>query len=145
VDAASGYAFDVGGLYSTPWDIRVAFVLSNLGSVSELDRQSSKLPTILRLGGAYETSLENVDGSLIFSSDVVSFTGEEKTHVHFGAEFNFKRAFAIRAGYQTGYESKNFSGGVGVHYGVMFLDYAFVPFKYDLGSTHTISFGIEFE
>lgn len=145
VDAASGYALDLGGLYQTPWDIRLAFVVSNLGSTSELDRQSSKLPAIIRFGGAYETSLQNPTGSLTFSSDIVSFSGEDNIHLHFGSEFNYKGAFALRAGYQTGYDAKSFSGGIGVHYGSIYVDYAYVPFKFDLGSTHTFSLGFEFQ
>lgn len=144
VDVASGFAIDLGGLYTTPWDVRLAIVISNLGSINELDKTSSKLPTVVRFGGAYETLLQDVDGALTLSSDIVSFSGDSKTHWHLGTEFNYRHTFAIRAGYQTDYEAKSISGGVGVRYGLLYVDYAFVPFKYDLGATHTFSLGIEF-
>lgn len=141
---ASGYAFDIGGMYRTPWDLTVALAMSNLGSIGELDKESSRLPTLLRLGAAYKKEIQPVDGVLTVSSDVVSFTAEEKTHVHLGAEFIYNHTFAARVGYQSGYEAKSMSAGVGVYYGIIALDYAFVPFSYDLGSTHTFSLGVRF-
>jgi hypothetical protein len=143
-DAASGFAVDLGGLYNTPWNVRLALVISNLGSINELDQQASQLPTMIRAGGAYEMPIESFGGALTFSSDIVSLSNENKTHLHFGSELDYKHLFMIRAGYQTDYEGKNFSAGVGIHYSSVYVDYAFVPFKFDLGSTHTFSLRVEF-
>jgi hypothetical protein len=143
VEEASGYGIDAGALYMTPWNIRVAFAVNNLGSMNALQTESSKLPTVLRFGGAYETRIESIEGTLTTSADVVSFTGEKNTHLHLGAELDYKHLFALRAGYQTGYEARSFSAGVGIAYSLLRLDYAFVPFRYDFGTTHTFSLGIE--
>jgi hypothetical protein len=142
---ASGMGFDIGGIYTTPWNIRLALAINNLGSVNALENESSKLPALVRVGGAYEKQLESFDGSLILSSDLVSYTAEKTTHLHVGAELNYKQTLALRAGVQTGYEARSISGGIGVHYGLIRVDYAFVPFRYDLGSTHTFSLGIQFQ
>ena len=144
IDEASGLAFDFGGLYTTPWDVRIGVAVNNLGSMNELRNEASKLPTIIRVGGAYESKIEAFDGSLIGAADIVSITGENKTHLHLGAELDYKHSFAARVGYQTGYDSKNFSAGIGVRYGMFSVDYAFVPFRNDLESTHTFSLGIDF-
>lgn len=144
-EEATGFGANFGALYTTPWDVRLAFAVSNVGKMNELQNTASKLPTSVRVGGAYEKWLENVDGTLTAAADIVTFTGESKSHVHLGAEFDYKKTFDIRAGYQTGYDAKNVSAGVGVRYNMFRLDYAFVPFKYDLGSTHTISLGIDFQ
>ena len=143
VEQASGYGIDLGASYMSPWDIRLALVVSNLGSMGTLVTESSKLPTVVRLGTGYETAIEAIDGTLTAGADVVSFTGEQKTHLHLGAELEYKKAFAVRAGYQTGYDARGFSAGIGIAWELLRLDYAFVPFSYDLGTTHTFSLGIE--
>ncbi|MBI3765215.1 MAG: PorV/PorQ family protein [Ignavibacteriales bacterium] len=144
VDEASGIAFDLGSSYQTPWDVRLALAVTNLGSVNELHDQASALPRSVRAGGAYETKLESLDGIVTLAADVVSLTGEGITHVNLGTEFAYKKLFAFRVGYQTGFEARNISAGVGVRQGLFQVDYAFVPFRYDLGTTHTFSLNIEF-
>ena len=141
---ASGFGADVGGTYKTPWDVRVGLSVSNLGSVNKLENVSTKLPVIVRFGGMHQRTIESFDGTLTIAFDVVSVSGEKKAHPHIGAEMNFKQAFAVRAGYQGGYEGKNVSAGVGIHYDLLHVDYAYVPFQYDLGTTHTISLIIDF-
>src|SRR5258706_8102931 len=70
VNEASGFGLDLGGWYQTPWNIRLALAVSNLGSVNELDREASKIPTVIRAGGAYVTGIESLDGSLTLASDL---------------------------------------------------------------------------
>ncbi len=143
VDEANGLGFDIGAIYRTPWDIRLGAAVCNLGSMNELRNESSKLPQMVRFGAAYESRIESFDGTFTGSIDVVTLSGESLTHVLFGGELNYHNTFALRAGYQTSYESKNFTAGIGIHYGLIGLNYAFVPFKYDFGTTHTFSLGIE--
>jgi len=145
VDEATGYAFDLGGFYQTPWDVQLALSVNNLGSMNALDKEASKLPTSIRAGGAYQLGIESMNGNLTFATDVVSFTLEKKSHLHLGTEFDYRNLIAVRFGYQTGYDAKSFSTGIGIHYGMLQLDYAFVPFKSDLSTTHTISLGFEFK
>jgi len=142
--SASGYAADLGALYNTPWNLRLAFAVNNLGSMNDLDKQASVLPVTVRIGGAYEIPVESLEGVLTLASDIVSLSSESKTHFHLGSEFDYKRLFMIRAGYQTDYETKGFSAGIGFRANPISLDYAFVPFKYDLGSAHTISLSFVF-
>jgi hypothetical protein len=144
VEDATGMAYDFGGLYMTPWNIRFGFAVNNLGSMNKLRYESTKLPAIIRFGGAYESKLESFDGSFIGSAEIVNIQGENTTHLHVGIEFNYNNSFMARLGYQTGWGSKNFSTGFGVHYGMFNIDYAFVPVSNDLGSTHTFSLGIDF-
>ena len=145
VNEASGYGVDLGSWYQTPLNIRIALAVNNLGSMNALDNQETKIPTTIRAGGAYVTRLEAIDGTFTAASDVVSITGENSTHLHLGAELNYREALSLRVGYQTGYDARSFSTGVGFRYGQFQLDYAFLPTKYDLGSTHTFSLLIEFD
>jgi len=144
VNEASGLAVDLGGWYLTPWNVRLALAVNDLGSLNELEYESTKLPTTIRAGGAYEIPLPSIDGTLTAASDIVTITGEKKTHLHLGAEINHRQALSVRVGYRTGYDARSFSTGVGFRYGLFQIDYAFVPTKFDLGSTHTFSLLIDF-
>lgn len=141
---AHGTGIDLGGWYMTPWDLRLAAAIGNLGSMEELDREATVLPSMVRAGATYETPIEAVDGGLTLAADFVSLSHESKSHLHMGAELNYKKTLMIRAGYQTGYETQAFSTGLGVRYEMFAVDYAFAPMKIDFGSTHTFSLLIDF-
>jgi hypothetical protein len=65
-------------------------------------------------------------------------------HANVGAEFLYKDFLAIRAGYQSGYENKNLTTGIGLKYKAFNLDYAFVPYRFSQGSSHTVTIGTNF-
>jgi hypothetical protein len=144
VEEAQGLGVNFGALYLSPWNVRFGFAVNNIGSMNELKYEASKIPTQIRFGAGYEMPLESIDASLLTATDIVSSSVENKSHVNFGIEFIYSKTFAARLGYQTGYEAKSISAGVGVMYGMARFDYAFVPFKYELGSTHTFTVGVEF-
>lgn len=144
VDETSGIGFDMGGLYNSPLDVAFGVSITNLGSMGRLRNETSKLPTILRVGAARSESFESLDAILTLAADVVSILPEKNTHVLFGSEFNYKETFALRLGYMSGYETRNITAGIGIRYEMLNLDYAFVPFKLDLGTTHTFSLVVEF-
>lgn len=145
IDEASGYGIDLGALYRTPWSVNLALAVSNLGSMSVLHDDASVLPRLLRAGAGYQVAIEHLDGSLILAADFLRNTVERTNHLHFGTEFDYQNSLALRLGYQTGYDAKNISAGLGIRYSIMQLDYAFVPFRYDFGTTHTFSLLIRFE
>lgn len=141
VDEASGLSFDFGTNYAID-NYSLAFVVSNLGSVNELKNQSSKLPASVRVGGSY-----------IFSSDKFQFTlGVDgfkvldggNFHVHGGGEAGYKDFVFLRLGYQTNYENKGLSTGIGFKYKALDVDYAFIPHKNEFGTSNTFSLGINF-
>jgi len=145
INEASGLGFDLGVLYQTPWKIRLGASIANLGSMNALADDPTTLPRIFRIGGAYTTPIESMDGVLTLASDIVSVTNESATHANVGLEFEYQKQFALRAGYETGYDTKDFSAGAGFAYGILRLDYAFVPFREDFGTTHTFSLNIGIE
>lgn len=143
VDNASGYAFDLGGLY-TKENLSIGAAISNLGSMTELRTESTKLPALGRLGASYFIDIQNIDGGVRVGADGFKVFDGGKFHVNAGAEFLYKDFLSIRAGYQSGYEDRNFTTGLGLKYKAFSIDYAFVPYRYTLGSSHTITVGTSF-
>ncbi|MFA5833204.1 MAG: PorV/PorQ family protein [Bacteroidota bacterium] len=137
-DEASGYGIDAGFFYKAFDNVNIGVSLLNFGSMSVLRSERSVLPTTIRLGASYST-LFTPDFSLLFAGDAVKTLDDEITHLHFGTEAVYDSMFMIRAGYQTGYEVKSFTGGVGIAYGIIRFDYAFVPMKNAFSPNHTFS------
>lgn len=141
VDEASGIAFDMGLNYSKK-NYSFAFVVSNLGSLNELKNQSTKLPASVRFGGSYLFSKDKF--SFIFGLDGFKVLNGGKFHVNTGGEAGYKDFLFLRLGYQTEFENKGFTTGIGFKYKTISLDYAFVPYKTEFGTSNTISLGINF-
>lgn len=141
IDEASGYAFDIGTNYSKD-NLSLSFVLSNLGSINALKEVSTKLPTSVRFGGAYSFIKNNFN--FILALDGFKVLDGGKLHINSGAEVSYKDIVFIRAGYQTAYENKGFTTGIGFKYKGINMDYAFVPYSDSFGTSNTLSLGFNF-
>ncbi len=143
VDNASGYAFDLGALYVKE-KLSLGAAISNLGSMTELRNDATKLPASVRFGGAYNFDLNSISSKLTVAADGYKVMDGGKFHANTGAELLYKEFLALRVGYQSGYDNKSITAGIGLKYKAVTLDYAFVPYKYSLGSSHTITLGTSF-
>lgn len=144
-DESTGFGVDLGVNYKTPYKgLTAAAVLKNLGSMDALRVESTKLPTEFRVGAAYSFDLSQSDFGLIAAGEFQKYTLDDNSHFNFGGEVMYKNIIALRAGYQTGYESRNFTGGVGLIWGNLNFDYAFVPFSLGFGSANLFSLNFKF-
>lgn len=139
IDEASGYGFDIGGSYRYSDHLMFGASVLNIGSMNPLRSQSTELPTIIRMGAAYNYS-EIDDIALVGAADVVKPLNDNYMHINAGVEATYDQLLSIRAGYKTGYSNTSLSTGFGILYGIMKFDYAFVPFSEGFNSTHTFSF-----
>ena len=83
-----------------------------------------------------------LQGGIVLATDWVKIL-ESTSHLNIGLEYLFKGFFALRFGYQTGFDEKGIQGGFGIALKKYRLDYAFVPFTSELGNSHRISFGMK--
>jgi hypothetical protein len=143
VDNASGIAFDFGGIYNME-KLSFGLSVSNLGSMSELQNEATKLPSAIRGGASYLLDLPKINATVRIGVDGYKVLDGGSVHANTGAEFLYKDFLALRVGYQSGYENKNLTTGLGVKYKAFNLDYAFVPYRYSIGSSHTITLGTNF-
>ncbi|HSD62906.1 MAG TPA: hypothetical protein VLB50_03875, partial [Ignavibacteriaceae bacterium] len=61
-----------------------------------------------------------------------------------GAEGVYNKVIALRVGYQSGYESHGITGGIGLMWGNLNFDYAFLLFSYGLGDASVFSVQFRF-
>ncbi|OGU62155.1 MAG: hypothetical protein A2V66_09075 [Ignavibacteria bacterium RBG_13_36_8] len=139
-DEAYGFGFDFGLFYEDLIDnLNIGASLRNIGSMNQLREQKTKLPIDLRIGASYDFQASVINSDIFIQTGYQGYTETGDNHFHFGTEIFYNKVFAVRAGYMTGYESKGLTTGAGIVWGPLAFDYAFVPFDYGLGNTHTIS------
>ena len=103
--SAFAAAVDAGALYRATDKISLALVLQNLGTEMKFDEESDPLPLCLRTGMLYKAS-----DDLNISAEVSEYLQDEKFYPAVGAEYWFRRSFALRAGYKYGYDTENLFG-----------------------------------
>jgi len=133
IDSYRGYAVNADlGLLVNPVE-RLYFGLSALylGQKLKLNVAEYDLPTSYRFGVSYH--LDN----FLPAFDIVNEDGD--THLHVGAEFKTYDKFFLRAGYRTGYDTKDLSAGVGFAHRNLRIDYAYQPYSDILDDSHLIN------
>jgi hypothetical protein len=69
------------------------------------------------------------------AADVVKLKGDSMEG-RLGLELKPIPTLALRAGWMTGQDAADLTAGAGIAVGRFDIDYAFVPYKDDLGSSH---------
>ncbi len=139
-DEASGYGFDFGLHYNDLIEnLNLGFSIRNLGSMSALRNESTKLPVDLRFGADYSIPVESIQSQIYLGAGFQKYASSDENHFNLGGEFFYDELIAVRLGYITGFESKGMSFGLGLRLNKFDFDYAFVPLQYELGSSHIIS------
>lgn len=139
VESASGAALDLGVTYR-PAESPFAFgaALQNLGRMSALRDEASKLPGLLRAGVMYRLPVNKERFGLKLAADLVKPL-QENVRFQLGGEFLLWQTIAFRAGGMAGYQTHAVSFGLGIVRSSLRLDYALVPFAENLGVTHRFS------
>lgn len=136
IEAWRGSAFnaDFGLQYEVNEKINLGASALNLGSDFNLTKPNSvssrdiSLPKTYSIGGSYKYD------KYLGAVDMVYV--DDEAHLHLGAEGRVHELFLIRAGYMLNYDSKNFSAGISFEKRNITVDYAFVPYSNDLGTSH---------
>lgn len=138
IDEASGYAFDFGMMYKHNDRIAFGISIQNLGSMNELRKRPTTLPTTVRLGSSYSSSLTGQFSGTV-TAEAVKTVRDDRLHVHAGVEVQYDNFLFLRSGYVSGYEFRDFTTGIGLVSSSVKFDYAYVPFSGAFNSTHTFS------
>jgi len=140
IEEAWGVGVDLGFLWHVWSDgLRIGGVLQNLGKTNALYREDISLPLTVRLGLAYPLNI--FGGQWIFVADGIKERGFPY-HLHGGVEYGWRGRVFIRCGYQTGYEARDITGGIGVAWDKYRVDYSYMPLGSGLGDSHRFTVGI---
>lgn len=134
-NSASSLAFDAGLKYRFNSQLQAGLAVLNLGSPLKFITEQTPLPTTLRVGAAYATTL--FDEDLNLATDIVNFA--EGTKLDLGLEYIIRDFLALRLGSSAG----TLRAGIGLSANLLALDYAYLGHS-DLGATHQVSLSILF-
>ncbi|MFH1699919.1 MAG: PorV/PorQ family protein [Candidatus Zixiibacteriota bacterium] len=136
VDRVSTVVMGLSSRYKFDHGFNAYASVENLGGKFKYITEEMDAPTIIRIGSQYQKN------SLGFAIDYINIKSGE-SHIHIGTEYLYNEILYLRAGYQTGYDNKDISAGLGFVYRNMRIDYAFIPYKSDLGNSHRFSFVLD--
>ena len=133
---AAGFGLDLGLTYrSLGSPFTVAASVLNLGRMDELDQVGSSLPREIRGGASWEHS------HFLLSANY-RFPRFGSSGILMGAEVTPVPALAVRAGYQSGHDTRSLSYGIGLAHNNWRIDYAFVPSDLGFEDSHRLTLGI---
>ena len=133
----SAFNADFGFLVMPNPHLNLGASVTNLGGDFQLEKSGQpgsrdiSLPTRYTAGASY--TWEKYTGA----ADVVIV--DDEAHLHLGAEGRLHELFQLRAGYMFNYDSKNITAGASFTKRNFAVDYAFVPYENDLGTSHIIN------
>ena len=137
VEDATGFGIDIGAYYKLSNEIHLACTFNNIGQMSPLYQERTKLPLSANIGAAYLFELYQLSNKV--SCEFTNYINDETSHISLSLESTYNDLISLRLGYITGFESKNFSAGMGVKYSDFILNYGYVPYSYNLGTHHSLS------
>jgi len=144
IDDRRGSAFnvDLGLFYRATSALDLGASITNLGPDFSLSvgggsegTSDISMPTTYRAGGAYRYD------RYLGTADFVVV--DDEAHVHVGAEGMLHEFVSLRTGYMFNYDSKNFTAGASFSRRKLTVDYAFVPYSNDLGTSHLFNLTIK--
>ncbi len=132
---ADAFLADAGLFFKPTPMAAIGVAVRHLGSKPKFTEEEIDLPVTFAGGLSIATR------GLTFAGEVAA-PKESDLRLNIGAEKQLAEMFALRAGYKVGYDEENFSAGAGFSKSIWQVDYAFIPYKSGLGSTHRFALTI---
>ena len=120
----STLAFDAGWLLrERNLGLTLGASLANYGGGLKYGSEVTKLPTIIRVGAAWQRPTV-MDQSVLLAAEGDFYTAESLHSVRVGLEYHFQKVFNLRLGYKGAEDNKGLTMGLGVYYDDMALDFS---------------------
>lgn len=145
LDAAYGHSLQAGlNLNLIDPDVSIAATADNIGSrIHYSGAYYYKQPTTFSLGSSWRLPWEYKTAMATLAA-VAAKPIDDGWQVRLGSELVWRRMLALRLGYKAGHSTEVFTAGAGLKWKQYAFDYAFVPHRYELGTSHRFSLGLGF-
>ena len=140
IKTASSFAIscDLGYTYLTPIkDLKLAAAIKHLGSSTKMDEDNIDLPTTFEIGLTKSLETDFIE----ISSEIKGLKHQDRSELNAVVSLSFLlyERFRLSGGYKFNYDSEALSTGLGFIYKNLLIDYAFIPFKYEINDVHMFS------
>jgi hypothetical protein len=144
--SATTYSFGLGATWDPAPRLRLGLAVDHLGPAAHYDLDGTRgepvpLPTAVQVGGSYGAAAGGFD---LHGTLEGRWTRGRAGIGMVGAEVAHPSGAAIRVGMRLNDETTGFSIGAGYAVSKLKLDYAFVPFRLDLGDTQRFTVSAQF-
>lgn len=129
----TGWAFDVGGRWLAPSDLDLSFLISNIGIGRDLNAQEGPLPTTLKIGIIRPEIFTEGPVNVSVGLNLVALIPTQRTYMQAGIEMHFTDYVKLRAGFERVGVINRTALGLGIRWGMVGLDYAFLFMPEGLG------------
>ncbi len=141
--SASAFAIDGGWLLrDLNSGLSMGVSLSNFGSGLKYYKEDTPLPSILRVGAAWQPPTV-MSQSLLLAVDMDMYLQEQLKSLRAGLEYHFQDMFSFRLGYKGMDDNKGLALGLGVHYESFALDFG-MSVAGEVYNTSQVSFSYKF-
>ena len=121
---------------------RLSLAMERARAAGAFDQEEFALPRYDKVGGSFEREVAALEGRILVTLDGV-FPNDGDVREHVGAEYAYRRLFALRAGYKANYDAQGPTFGAGFWWRDIAVDYAYVPSD-ELGDNHRFGLGFSF-
>ncbi len=139
VQTASGVLFDVGAIWEGLADgLTLGMAVRNLGPSLTFIEEPFDPPLSMRGGLAYRLGTQGENGSsFVLSMDIERMRGGD-VETFVGGEWYYGQYLCGRLGARPNSDTQKYGVGFGARYREFVIDYAYLPFRSDLGNSHRL-------
>lgn len=145
--SVNSFVFDFGLLYRIGIrGMKLGMAVQNIGSEVNFDDRSSKLPTIFKVGLAFD-AYRNGPHSLLLAGEF-AHPSDNKERQNLGLEYAYNDFVFMRTGYNINFDSESFAAGAGIALHTsqstsIDVDYSFTDMG-ALGNVHRVSLAFNY-
>jgi hypothetical protein len=138
-ETASGFAMDFGLQITVNDKLNVGFTLLNIGSMSELYKETPKLPVRMIAGLSYGLNFDEIDNRIFLALEKSSIV---KGIIFRVGEITNWNKFQFLVGTQFSKEVASISGGIGIKLGAYDIKYGMLIGSQSLGISHMLDMSV---
>lgn len=145
IDTASsyGYTFDLGYTYLTMIkDLNLSVAIKNLGQASAMEDETIDLPISFELGAIHEFYINSI--GLFSEIKMIKHIDDDALRAVLGTKVKLNKIIDFKIGYKLNFDAESFSAGFGINLKKISIDYAYVPFEYNIDDVHVIGLSYKF-
>jgi len=145
IDTASsyGYTFDLGYTYlSMIKGLNFSAAVKNLGQTSAMENETIDLPISFELGVIHEFYINLI--GLFSEIKMIKHIDDDELKTVIGTKVRLNKILDFKLGYKLNFDAENFAVGFGINLKKISIDYAYVPFEYNIDDVHVLGLSYKF-
>jgi len=146
IDTSSslGVSLDLGYVYLTNFhNLKVAADLKHLGKTSKLNKTDIDLPVTAELALADDIRI----GRMILEAEIkaIKYFDDDQVRAVVGFSLKPHPKLDLRAGYKINYDTEDLTLGIGINLKKINIDYAYIPYQYEINDVHMVGISYLFK